>query len=192
MKTKNLFIACALFLLGLANANSAMAENTDNVTLNLKFKPVQTITVNPTQETVDFLYQTETDYTDGVTLAVKTKHLKVFSTGGFVVNVKASAANFTSGNTNLTIPVGDVSVKASKSVGNPRTYAVIDVAKALSTTDQILIQSNGGGKDLEFDVEYDNTEDAAEAYIDGYNVSHVDGDGATVFTTTLTYTITTI
>jgi hypothetical protein len=41
-------------------------------------------------------------------------------------------------------------------------------------------------------VEYDNTEDAAEAYIDGYNVSHVDGDGATVFTTTLTYTITTI
>lgn len=190
MKTKNLFFAGALVLFGLANVNSAMAQsNTDNVTLNLKFKPVQTITVDPTQKTVDFVYQTETDYTSGVTLAAKEKHLKVFSSGGFDVNVKAGGTNFTSDNTALTIPVNHVSVTASKSAGNSREYAVIDVAKALSTTDQLLIQSNGGGKDLEFDVLYDATADAAEAYIDGYNASHVDGSGFTVYTTTLTYTI---
>ena len=167
-----------------------MAENTDNVTLNLKFKPVQTITVDPNQKTVDFVYQTETDYTSGVTLAAKTKHLKVFSSGGFNVNVKAGGTNFTSdNNTALTIPVNHVSVTASKSEGNNKTYAVIGVAKALSDTDQLLIQSNGGGKGLEFDVLYDATADATEAYIDGYNASHKDGDGATVYTTALTYTI---
>lgn len=192
MKVRKFLFAGALIAASLFSVNSVMAEDTDNVTLNLKFKPVQTITVDPAQKTVDFVYQTETDYTSGVTLAVKTKHLKVFSTGGFVVNVKASAEDFTSGNTNLTIPVSDVSVTASQSAGNTKTYAVIDLAKAISTTDQKLIQSNGGGKDLEFDVLYDATADAAEAYIDGYNASQVDIDGATVFTTTLTYTITTI
>lgn len=195
MKTKNLFIACALFLLGLANANSAMAQsNTDNVTLNLKFKPVQTITVDPDQKTVDFVYQTETDYTSGVTLAAKTKHLKVFSSGGFEVKVKAKDENFTSdNNTALTIPVNHVSVTASKSEDNPRTYQTIDVAVALSTTDQLLIRSNGGGKGLEFDVLYDATKDATEAYIDGYidgyNDSHKDVNGFTVYTTTVYYTI---
>jgi hypothetical protein len=55
----------------------------------------------------------------------------------------------------------------------------------------MIIQSNGGGRNLEFDVEYDNTGDAADAYIDGYKMNYVDADGATVFTTTLTYSITT-
>jgi len=193
MKTKNLFFVSALILFGLGSVNSAMAQvNTDNVTLNLKFKPVQTITVNPAQETVDFVYQTEADYSDGVTLAAKEKHLKVFSTGGFQVNVKASGTDFTSGNTNITIPVSDVSVMATASVGNTRTYASIGSTVSLSESDQMIIQSNGGGRDLEFDVEYDNTGDAADEYINGYNSTHVDVDGATVFTTTLTYTITTI
>ncbi len=193
MKTKNLVFVLSLILLGLGSVNSAMAQaNTDNVTLNLKFKPVQTITVNPVQETVDFLYQTEADYADGVTLAAKTKHLKVFSTGGFQVDVKTSGTDFTSGNTAVTIPVSDVSVKATASAGNNKTYASIGSAVSLSASDQMIIQSNGGGRDLEFDVEYDNTADAADAYIDGYKSSQVDGDGATVFTTTLTYSITTI
>jgi len=190
MKTKKLVFVCSLILLGLGSVNSAMAQvNTDNVTLNLKFKPVQTITVNPVQETVDFLYQTEADYADGVSLTAKTKHLKVFSTGGFQVDVKTSDANFISGNTAITIPVSDVSVKAIASVGNNKTYASIESAVSLSASDQMIIQSNGGGRDLEFDVEYDNTADAVDAYIDGYNSSQVDVDGATVFTTTLTYSI---
>ena len=63
--------------------------------------------------------------------------------------------------------------------------------KALSGADQIIISSIEGGKDLEFDVEYDNTLDANSYTALGYNKSHVDTDGFTVFTTTLTYTITT-
>lgn len=192
MKTRNFFFVSALIISMLANINIAMAATTDNVTLNLKFKPVQTITINPTQETVDFIYQSESDYSDGVTVAKQTKHLTVFSTGGFQINVKTSAADFTSGNTNITIPVSDVSITATASEGNNKTYAAIGTAVALATTDQMIIQSNGGGRNLEFDVEYDNTEDVSDAYIDGYNSSQVDGSGATVFTTTLTYSITTI
>lgn len=191
MKVRNFFLAGALLVASLFSVNSAMAQ-TDNVTLNLKFKPVQSITVNPAQKTVNFLYQTETDYADGVTLAAQEKHLNVFSTGGFEVNVKASSENFTSGNTNITIPVSDVSVKATASTGNNRTYASIESVVPLSNSDQMIIQSNGGGRGLEFDVEYDNTGDASDAYIDGYNSTSVDVDGATVFTTTLTYSITTI
>ena len=192
MKTRNLLFVSALILFGIGAVNSAIAQNKDNVTVNLKFKPVQTITVNPVQETVDFLYQSKDDYANGVPVLAKTKHLNVFSTGGFQVDVRTSDVNFTSGNTAITIPVSHVSVKATASAGNERTYASIGTAVSLSTSDQLIIQSNGGGRDLEFDVEYDNTADDADAYIDGYKSSQVDVDGATVFTTTLTYSITTI
>jgi hypothetical protein len=192
MKTKKLFFISAVIIFTLTTVNNALAATTDNVTLNLKFKPVQTITVNPAQKTVDFVYQSETDYSTGVTLATKTKHLTVFSTGGFEVNVKTSGENFTSDNTAITIPVSHLSVKATASEGNSRSYASIGTAVPLAITDKMIIKSNGGGRNLEFDVEYDNTGDAGDAYIDGYNSSHVDEDGATVFTTTLTYSITTI
>ncbi len=192
MKTKKLFFISRVIIFTLITVHSAMAATTDNVTLNLKFKPVQTITVNPVQQTVDFVYQSETDYSTGVTLATQTKHLKVFSTGGFEVKVKTSGEYFTSGNTAITIPVGDVSVKATASEGNEKSYSTIGTIVSLANTDKTIIKSNGGGRDLEFDVEYDNTGDAGDAYIDGYNSSQVDVDGATVFTTTLTYSITTI
>ena len=55
----------------------------------------------------------------------------------------------------------------------------------------MIIKSSEGGTELEFDVEYDNTGDSSGAYINGYNSEHVE-DGATVFTTTVTYSIVTI
>ncbi|MEA5044149.1 MAG: hypothetical protein VB075_06160, partial [Petrimonas sp.] len=70
MGTKNFFSIAALIICGLVCVNSVKAEGTpsktDNVTLNIKFKPVQSITVNPAQKTVDLKYYTLENYRDGV------------------------------------------------------------------------------------------------------------------------------
>lgn len=194
MKTRNLFFVSALILFGLASVNSAMAQTSGSVILNLKFKPVQSITVNPATEhqTVDFVYVTKTDYTEGVTVANKVKHLTVFSSGGFDVSVNADHATFTSGNSELTIPVTHIMVKPTKNASNPKNTFTFTNTQ-LSDAVVPIISSTGGGKELDFDVEYDNTLDVNnDDYIAlGYNKAKVDADGATVFTTTLTYTITT-
>ena len=190
MKTKNFLLTGALLIMALFSVNGVMAQATSNTAvINLKFKPIQSITVATDQKEIDFKYESVKDYTDGVTVPKLEKHLKVFSTGGFNVNVKASGENFTSANTELTIPVNHITVIPTKSDGNNKgTYAF--TSKALSNSDGTIITSTGGGKDLEFDVEYDNTSDADFYTALGYNKNHLD-NGYTVFTTTLTYTITT-
>ena len=118
MRTSNFFSIAAFIICGMVCVNSVKAQS-DNVTVNLKFKPVQSISVNTTQKEVNFVYESEADYLNGVTLATHAKHLKVFSTGGFEVKVNASNENFASENTNLTIPVDHVSVTATASDGIP-------------------------------------------------------------------------
>jgi hypothetical protein len=194
MRTSNFFSIAALVICGMVCVNSVKADgtptNSDQVTVNLKFKPVQSISVNTTQKEVNFVYESEKDYLNGVTSVIHAKHLKVFSTGGFEVKVKASDKNFTSGNTKLTIPVEHVSVTATASAGNPIEEYTFE-SQALDNVEKIIIQSSKGGTELEFDVEYDNTGDSKGAYINGYNSQHV-ADGATVFTTIVTYSIVTI
>ncbi len=191
MRTNNFFSIAALVICGMVCVNSVKAQ--ENVTVNLKFKPVQSISVNMTQKEVNFVYESEADYLEGVTSVTHAKHLKVFSTGGFEVKVNASNEEFASGNTNLTIPVDHVSVTATASVGNPITdYTFIGTPQPLDVVEKMIIKSSEGGTELEFDVEYDNTGDSSGAYINGYNSGHVEEDGATVFTTTVTYSIETI
>lgn len=192
MRTSNFFSIAVFFICGMVCVNSVKAQESDKVTVNLKFKPVQSISVNTTQKEVNFVYESEADYLNGVTLATHAKHLKVFSTGGFEVKVNASNENFASENTNLTIPVDHVSVTATASDGNPITnYTSIGTPQPLDVVEKMIIKSSEGGTELEFDVEYDNTGDSSGAYINGYNSEHVE-DGATVFTTTVTYSIVTI
>lgn len=194
MRTSNFFSIAAFIICGMVCVNSVKAEstlpNSDQVTVNLKFKPVQSISVKTDQKEVNFVYDSETDYLNGVTSVTHANHLKVFSTGGFEVKVIASNENFTSGNTNLTIPVDHVSVKATASAGNPiNEYTFIGEPQALGVDDKIIIKSSKGGTELEFDVEYDNTGDSSGAFINGYNSKH---EEEIVFTTIVTYSIVTI
>lgn len=196
MRTSNFFSIAALVICGMVCVTNVKGEGSgatsNSVTVNLKFKPVQSISVNPTQEEVNFVYDSETDYLEGVTLATYEKHLKVFSTGGFEVKVKASN-DFTSENTNLTIPVEHVSVTATASDGNTITYTSIGETQPLDVAEEkMIIQSSEGGTELEFDVEYENTGYSNGAYINMYNSEHEDEDGEIVFTTTVTYSIETI
>ena len=70
MKTKKFFSVAALIICGMvcvssANANTSSggtSPTSEPVTVNIKFTPIQSITVNPDQTTVDLEYKTVTDY----------------------------------------------------------------------------------------------------------------------------------
>ena len=181
MKRKNLFFVSALILFGLANVNSAMAES-DDATVNIKFRPVQSIVVNTAQKTVDLLYATKDNYNDGVT-AERSDHLEVFSTGGFTVTAN-TGGDFTR-SAGGTIPAADVTVIAA--LGTSTTIgSFADVA--LSTTPQTLITATEGGTALKYNVTYDNTAGASKVYINKY--IHPDSPES-IYTATVTYTIAT-
>src|SRR5690554_6089287 len=118
MKTKNILVLAALIFSSILNVNGLFAQTTtDDVTLNIVLKPIQSIVVNPATDhkTVDLVYSTMDNYKNGVQ-AVKEKHLTVFSTGGFQVKVKSG--EFSPSETGRTINASDVTVLATNASGN--------------------------------------------------------------------------
>jgi hypothetical protein len=182
MKRKNLFFVSALILFGLANVNSVKAES-DDATVNIKFKPIQSIVVNPGQKTVDLVYATNADYANGVS-AEMLDHLEVFSTGGFTVTAN-TGGDFTR-TAGGSISAADVILKATQ--GTSTTIgSFTDVP--LSTTPTTLITATEGGTTLKYNVTYDNTAaGAGNNYINNY--IHPDSPES-VYTATVTYTIAT-
>jgi hypothetical protein len=188
MKVRKFLFAGALIVASLFSVNSVMAQTTsDNVTVNLKFQPVQSIVVTGTKE-VDLVYANKTDYSNGKSATVN-DHLEIFSTGGFVVTVKADN-DFTSTSTGaVAIPAEHVKVKATKGSGNNNDYGEGGLPEVtLSTSPQNFIASETGGTGLKFNVIYDNYGGAGNAYIDKY--IHPDVT-ETVYAATVTYTIAT-
>ena len=197
MKRKNLFFVSALILFGLATVNSVKAEgngngngnggsstqSTDQVTVNIKFKPVQSIVVNPVQKTVDLLYASKGNYADGVS-AIMNDHLEVFSTGGFIVTAN-TGGDFTRADGG-SISAADVILKATQGTGTS-IGSFSDVS--LSTTSKTLITATAGGTALKYNVTYDNTTaGGSNNYINKY--IHNDSPES-VYTATVTYTIAT-
>lgn len=182
------FLSAALLVMGLlifVNRTKAQSGS-DNVTINLKFRPVQTIVVTPAQKTTDILYASINDHQNGITV-MHDNHLTVFSTGGFLISVEASNENFTRIGGTETIPVSDVVIKAANSMGNDAYSEFSDVT--LSTVPTPLVTSNSGGRDLKYNIIYDNTiAGSANQYINKY----ISPDKPeTIYTSQVTYTITT-
>jgi len=182
MKRKNLFFVSALILFGLANVNSVKAES-DDATVNIKFRPIQSIVVNPGQKTVDLVYTTNADYANGVS-AEMLDHLEVFSTGGFTVTAN-TGGDFTR-TAGGSISAADVILKATQGTGTS-IGSFSDVP--LSTAPTTLISATEGGTTLKYNVTYDNTgAGAGNNYINNY--IHPDSPES-VYTATVTYTIAT-
>src|SRR5690554_4733693 len=169
MRTNNFFSIAALVICGLVCFSSVKAEGTpiksDQVTVNIKFKPIQSIVVNPNSaKEVNFIYKTPDHYTNGVAAQTFDNHLIVNSTGAFVVNVKAGG-DFTGGLSGEDIDASDVTVEASKGTNNKLdnpSYPTVE----LGTGDQPLITStNGGGMGIDFDVTYSNPGGKGPNYI---------------------------
>ena len=194
MKVRKFLFAGALIVASLFSVNSVMAETgtvaTAPVTVNLKFMPVQSIYVNAAQKTIDFVFKSEDNYKNGAAPVVpQAAHLTVFSSGGFVVSLETSGANFTSGTTTTTIPVGHVSVKAKASGVEGSSFGD---AVPLSNSSTPFITSTEGGIDLKYDVQYINNGFKNTEYINYFKrVSVEDALSPTVYTTNLTYTIAT-
>ena len=184
MRTSNFFSIAALVICGMVCVNSVKAEgtptNSDQVTVSLKFKPVQSIVVNPTQETVDLVYANEDDYRKGVSKKM-VDHLTVLSTGGFVVNVKSDGNFIKRGGDETTfIPAGDMKIMVENGTD---TETGEFTTQSLSTSDLPVITANKGGNELNYSVTYDNT--AGSSYINKYIHSNTES----VYTAQVTYTI---
>ena len=159
-------------------------SGSDVVTLNIRLLPIQTIVVNPSQKNTDLQYVTKEDYDNGVTLTL-TDHLSVSSTGGFQINVLSSNVNFTRAGSDDIIPVSDVVVSAESGSDNSLSNEFSKVA--LSTNPESLIVSDNGGRDLKYDVTYDNTAGSSDKYI---NKTSGQSNLEVVYKTNITYTIT--
>jgi len=180
MKTKNILVLVALIFSSILNVNKLFAQeptSTDNVTLNIVLHEIQSIVVNKDKDhkTVNLEYKTMQDYQDGVSEERK-KHLTVFSTGGF--EVKVSSGEFTPSEAGRSISASDVTVQATNAAKGT-VYDAVPLGSA-----QTLIASEVGGRDLEYNVTYNNKAAKGDKYINLY-----EKDGTNTFTTTVTYTI---
>ena len=186
MRTKNILSIAALIICGLVCVNSVKAQTSDDVTVNIKFKPVQSIVVNPAadHQTVDLLYATKDNYANGVAVT-KNDHLEVFSTGGFIVTANTDGDFTRTGTGGGTIPANNVTVIAT--LGTSTTIGSVTNVE-LSTTPTALITADEGGTALKYNVTYDNTAGAGNNYINNY--IHPDSPES-VYTATVTYTIAT-
>lgn len=167
MKTKNFLLTGALLIVALFSVNGVMAEgpsNTDNVTVNIKFTPIQTIEVNGSNE-VNFVYDNIETYQYGAEPVEYPSHLKINSSGPFVVNV-VSTDDFTEGLSDKTISLSDVAVQVVNTTGY--TGAGIEAPLRLSATKKTLFTSTVGGMNLEFDVTYSNPGGENGKYLEGY------------------------
>ncbi len=179
---KKLVIASLVMLMGIT---TQAQTNTDNVTLNVRLNPIQTLVVNPQQKTVNLDYTTTDHYNDGVS-AKQENHLKIFSTGGFEVKVKSSAAELANAGTagpNGNINASTIQIVASDGTENALSNADYKSAVSLSTNEGVLVSSTKGARDKNISIEYKAA--GTDAYLDKY----VANQTPTIFSTTVTYTI---
>lgn len=172
-------IVSAMSFLG---ANSLAAQSaSDQVTLNVKLYPIQTLVVGGSK-TVDLEYKAVGDYADGVSSA-QANHLKVYSTGGF--EIKASSKTDLSGSKE-TIELSDIKLTASKGGNSNSWVADVDFPQQapLTAAGTKIASSSKGGVDLNFDVLYEAA--GGNKYINLYR----NDENPTTFTTEVTYTIT--
>lgn len=157
---------------------------TDNVTLNVKLNPIQTLVVNTNQKVVDLNYVSKADYANGVT-STNDNHLTVYSTGGFQVKVKTATVtldNTVAGTTSGGV-INASSIKVTPSAGTNGLTSATYTEKSLTNEDQTIVSSIVGGVDTNISVAYKGA--GAEAYLNNY----VAGQNPTIYTTQVTYTI---
>lgn len=187
---KKRFLGLALVLTAFAaNAQTAFSANaqadTDQVALNVKLYPIQTIVVNAAN--VDLEYKTKDDYANGVTVS-QGDHLTVYSTGGFTVNVKSETPTLTSllpAAAAESISSSDILITSAAGTTNSLAGAAYKTEVPLTTTGAQLIQSTTGGVNRNFNVTY-----KAKGDLNNYvNKYFKDGNNPTVYTTNVIYEI---
>ncbi len=141
-----------------AVSGAAKQTSTNDVMVHIILSNVVNFVVN--KNWVNIVYATYADYNTGVNQP-EPNQFTISSNAPFHINVRAANNQFSTGS-GVGIPVGDVTVTASKGTATPNFNATIGGAAqtffnnnptALSTTDQLLM-SSGGALNDNMDVLY--------------------------------------
>lgn len=181
IKMKNLLLIIAIvFSLGVSFAAHAQS-NYDQVTLNVRLYPIQTIVVNPAQRTVNLDYSSPDDYNDGVSIELE-DHLSIYSTGGFAVKVKSSSSTLESQHNDVTEDIDASDIKITATDGTNSSGSTFT---DLNLTDQyeVLISNNTGGVNKNYNITYEAA--GGDTYINKY----FDVENPTTYSTYVQYTI---
>lgn len=171
-------------VLPLAGKGSALVS--DDVSLNVRLNPIQTIEVTTSQRIVNIDYVTRADYQNGVS-NTQANHLTIYSTGGFVVSV-SSLADYIENNYAVSsrskemINASGITISASDG-SNPLTGVLYSANVPLSKEGSVLFSKGTGGIDKNFNITY--TAENLDAYVN----KQVNGEVETVYNTTVVYTI---
>ncbi|WP_418893090.1 hypothetical protein [Limibacterium fermenti] len=189
MRTKKVFLVALLVTIGLVSVNSAKAQSGDdpadnNVTVNIKLHPIQSLVVTEGQRTVDIEYQTPEDYKNGKISEQQLDHLTVFSTGGFTISVKSDGNFVNAEGYSESIDAGDVQIVAEAGTDNDANDSYTNVD--LSTDNQSLIISETGARERKYNITYNNEAGKDDKYLSYYNMSY---GNPTVYTAQVTYSI---
>ena len=168
---------------GLMLSTITFAQSTGNVSLNVRLYPIQTIMVNPLQETVNLDYTTATDYSAGVS-SMQTNHLSVYSTGGFIVSVKSTSASLTNTINSDAISSSDIKIVASEGSSNSMAGVTYSSPVDLSMTTTPLFSNSTGGVAKNFNVKY-----TAQGDLNAYINKYYNAQNPTVYSTTVVYEI---
>lgn len=164
------------------------ARASDDVSLNVRLSPIQTIEVTSSQRIVNLDYVTRADYEQGVS-NTQVNHLKIYSTGGFVVSVNsledyiANNYSVSSGSKEM-INASGITISASDG-SNPLLGVLYSAKVPLSKEGAVLFAKETGGIDKNFNITY--TAENLDAYVN----KQVNGEIETIYNTTVVYTIAT-
>lgn len=171
-------------VLPLATKQSAIIS--DDVSLNVRLSPIQTIEVTTSQKTVNIDYVTRADYELGVS-NTQANHLKIYSTGGFIVSV-SSLNDYIENNYSVNssskemIHASGITLQASDG-SNPLSGVLYATNVPLSKNGAVLFSKKTGGVDKDFNITY--TAENLDAYVN----KQLNGGIETVYNTTVVYTI---
>jgi regulatory protein YycI of two-component signal transduction system YycFG len=162
MKTKKNFALLLVIVSSFLNIIEIKAEEPKSATvkLNIVLNPIQTIIVN-TQQDVDLVYKTIDNYGEGVLTTIK-DHLKIFSTGGFEVKVE-SDGDLRNGDGSNIISSSDIIILAEKGTDNKVENNV--AGRVVLGGAETLINSDSGGRDLMYNITYNNKSGGEDKYI---------------------------
>lgn len=166
----------------IAVAQTQSSGSSGSVTLSLRLSPIQTLLVNSSQKSIDLVYTDANDYRNGVTSEQK-DHLKIFSTGAFTVNVQSESDEIKRSDGDESISAHTLKVKAAPGASNAMTDATVNEV-SLSSTATNIITSGVGSANRTFNITYSGM--GADAYVNKY----YDNESPTIYSTTVTYTIT--
>jgi hypothetical protein len=180
MKTKKNFALLLVIVSSFLNIIEIKAEEPKSATvkLNIVLNPIQTIIVNNQQE-VNLAYETIDNYEEGVSTTIE-DHLKIFSTGGFEVKVKSEGDLSNRDGSN--IESSDIKILAENGTDNTVENTV--AGPVVLGGPETLINSYSGGRDLMYNITYNNKSGGEDKYINLYKYG-----GANTYSTQITYTI---